>query len=109
MMTEELDYTEEDRWDWDRNDDRQHCKHGTFIGSWWGPDVLCQWCEDGISVEEMRRILREQALYRAQRKADDHDRLVAVISQFPYNPAVANALVEMAWYSADATLFVEGQ
>jgi hypothetical protein len=34
-----------DEYDWDRNDERQYCKHGTFIGSWWGPDLLCGQCE----------------------------------------------------------------
>jgi hypothetical protein len=46
------DYTEDDRWDWDRNDDSQYCAHGTFIGSSWGPDILCHWCESGVSVDE---------------------------------------------------------
>lgn len=41
------DYEEGDQYDWDRNDDNQRCKHGTFIGSWWGPDVLCGACEFG--------------------------------------------------------------
>lgn len=49
------DYTEADRWDWDQSDDSQYCQHGTFIGSWWGPDILCGWCEDGISYRQMRR------------------------------------------------------
>jgi len=43
----EEDYTEDDRYDWDRNDSSQYCKHGTFIGSWWGPDLLCVYCELG--------------------------------------------------------------
>jgi hypothetical protein len=54
------DYTEGDQYDWDRNDSSQYCQHGKFIGSWWGPDILCGWCEDGISVEEMRASLRAQ-------------------------------------------------
>lgn len=29
------------------NDPNQRCKHGTFIGSWSGPDLLCGPCEDG--------------------------------------------------------------
>lgn len=42
----------DERWDWDRSDPRQYCQHGTFIGSWWGPDLLCRWCEDGSSWDE---------------------------------------------------------
>lgn len=35
------------RYDEDFSDSRQYCKHGTFIGSWWGPDYLCYYCETG--------------------------------------------------------------
>lgn len=41
------DYSEGDRYDWDRSDPAQYCRHGTFIGSWWGPDLLCARCELG--------------------------------------------------------------
>lgn len=41
------DYQYGDEWDWDKNDPRQYCKHGTFIGSWWGPDLMCWKCEIG--------------------------------------------------------------
>lgn len=41
------DYQHGDEWDWDRNDKSQYCEHGTFIGSWWGPDLLCGKCEMG--------------------------------------------------------------
>ena len=41
------DYEPGDEFDWDREDDSQYCEHGTFIGSWWGPDLLCVQCEIG--------------------------------------------------------------
>lgn len=41
------DYRDEDRWDWDYDDPSQYCRHGAFIGSWWGPDILCLRCELG--------------------------------------------------------------
>ena len=44
-MTEDYEYGDE--WDWDKNDKSQYCEHGNFIGSWWGPDILCGKCEDG--------------------------------------------------------------
>lgn len=49
------DYTEDDRWDWDREDPRQYCHHNRFIGSWWGPDILCLDCEMGYdpSLKDM--------------------------------------------------------
>lgn len=34
-------------YDGDMSDDSQYCQHGTFIGSWWGPDYLCGECEMG--------------------------------------------------------------
>jgi hypothetical protein len=41
-------------YDADFSDNSQYCVHGTFIGSWWGPDYLCGWCEDGISEADFR-------------------------------------------------------
>jgi hypothetical protein len=34
-------------YDADVSDPRQYCRHGTFIGSSWGPDYLCGKCEMG--------------------------------------------------------------
>lgn len=28
--------------------DETHCKHGTFIGHWAGPDYMCFYCEMGV-------------------------------------------------------------
>lgn len=44
------DYEYGDEWDWDKSDPRQYCKHGTFIGSWWGPDIMCFKCEIGDDI-----------------------------------------------------------
>ena len=41
------DYHYGDEWDWDQSDPRQYCVHGTFVGSWWGPDLMCWKCEMG--------------------------------------------------------------
>ena len=46
-MAIEQDYEYGDEWDWDKNDSSQYCEHGKFIGSWWGPDILCGKCEAG--------------------------------------------------------------
>jgi hypothetical protein len=64
-------------YDADHEDSSQYCQHGTFIGSWWGPDYLCQWCEDGISAAEMRRILIAERRYEAEQRLAQFDRLVA--------------------------------
>lgn len=63
------DYTEDDRWDWDQSDESQYCEHGTFIGSWWGPDLLCGWCEDGTSREEYEAYLERQRLEQLRKMA----------------------------------------
>jgi hypothetical protein len=55
-------YDEELGYDADHSDNSQYCIHGTFIGSWWGPDYICGYCEDGVSLEDMRK---EQAYRRA--------------------------------------------
>ena len=43
------------RYDEDYSDPRQYCVHGTFIGSWWGPDYLCGYCEAGVSRRQQAR------------------------------------------------------
>lgn len=35
----------------DLQDPSQRCRHGTFIGSWSGPDYMCGWCESGEEPE----------------------------------------------------------
>lgn len=58
-------------YDGDTNDESQYCKHGTFIGSWWGPDYMCGLCEDGVSVLSQQRMwvhnsrVRYNRAYRA--------------------------------------------
>lgn len=37
-------------YDADISDPSQRCKHGTFIGSSWGPDYLCHQCEMGYNT-----------------------------------------------------------
>lgn len=51
------DYEYGDEWDWDREDPNQYCRHGSFIGSWWGPDILCMNCEidEDPTLNEMIR------------------------------------------------------
>lgn len=50
--------------DEDFNDPAQRCKHGTFIGSWWGPDYLCHYCELGYTEEEFQATIRQEAIAR---------------------------------------------
>jgi hypothetical protein len=48
----EDDYQYGDEWDWDKSDPSQYCRHGRFIGSWWGPDIMCMACELGDGEPE---------------------------------------------------------
>ena len=52
--------------DGDLSDPSQRCEHGTFIGSWWGPDYMCGACEDGISMEDCLL----EAVEHAQRRKE---------------------------------------
>lgn len=70
------DLDEELGYDADHDDPRQYCEHGTFIGSWWGPDYLCGWCEMGVSVDEMRALHRAQAQREAEAVAAGWQRLL---------------------------------
>jgi hypothetical protein len=59
-------------YDADHSDSDQFCDHGTFIGSWWGPDYLCGWCEDGVSPEDYQRAMAHRARRAASRNAYLH-------------------------------------
>lgn len=59
-----LDYVDEDD-----DFDRYHCVHGTYIGTPGGPDLMCGWCEEGISLEEYNEIMKAQRAYRTREKA----------------------------------------
>jgi hypothetical protein len=76
------EWDEELGYDADHQDDSQYCKHGTFIGSWWGPDYLCGWCEDGISVAEVREIHKAQRRAQIEKLAETERNVLAAL---PFN------------------------
>ena len=49
--------------------DETHCDHGMYVGYPGGPDYMCQWCEDGISVLGMRMICKEREDNRVRAEA----------------------------------------
>lgn len=101
-MTHDTDYTEADRWDWDTNDDRQYCEHGTFIGSWWGPDILCQWCEAGISAPEAEAIMERNARESAIRHALHFAEMVNfAMSGWKGGQMTRGAAIIAAWLDTD--------
>jgi len=74
-MSDYDDYQPGDEYEWDQSDESQYCKHGTFIGSSWGPDILCGWCESGASEAE----------YKAYLARVKHDRLVQRANSTVFN------------------------
>jgi len=45
-------------YDEDYDDPRQRCRHGNFIGSWWGPDYMCGDCEMDIIDPSLNDMLK---------------------------------------------------
>jgi hypothetical protein len=90
------DYDEQLGYDADHNDSSQYCRHGSFIGSWWGPDYLCGYCESGEkppTAEELEEIQRAKDKIRI----DHFDRVVAILQdQGPWRSDYAAAIMEMA-------------
>jgi len=39
-----------------------YCSHGTFVGDPYGPDLMCFWCEMGVSDEDYNAHLRWEKL-----------------------------------------------
>ena len=58
--------------DGDLSDPSQRCEHGTFTGSWWGPDYMCGMCESGVSQEDVL----ESCVAAAIRAKEHFQRLV---------------------------------
>lgn len=51
-----LDDSDYGQYDEDMDDSSQYCEHGRFIGSWWGPDYMCGYCEMGTTAAEYKLI-----------------------------------------------------
>ncbi len=49
--------------------DDTHCRHGTFVGNWAGPDYMCGYCEMGVTDEEFEEGKRLEAERNEKRKA----------------------------------------
>lgn len=99
-MSAWADYDEQLGYDADHDDSSQYCQHGNFRGSWWGPDYLCQWCEDGISVEEMHRIQEASWRHACQERLEEFDRVVgafqSLVPEHGFKGAWAEILLRVA-------------
>jgi hypothetical protein len=72
-MTTDLD--EQLGYDADHDDPSQYCIHGTWIGSWWGPDYLCGYCEMGVTVKEMQIAAKRAKKRRAVREMQEYEKI----------------------------------
>ena len=87
------DYTEEDRWDWDRSDMAQRCKHGTFIGSSWGPDLMCGACEMGDADITVNEVLKHKESY--EKKINEALKAYGTLYSFAKLPATKMIMVDL--------------
>lgn len=46
-----------------------YCPHGVYVGGC-GIDWMCQWCENGISVSEARKIVRAERTRATRERAE---------------------------------------
>lgn len=77
------DLDEQLGYDADHDDPSQYCIHGTWVGSWWGPDYLCSWCEAGVSVADMEAAILAQQGHRLAAIEASVDRMLAAVCAVP--------------------------
>ncbi|PHJ36863.1 hypothetical protein P378_19910 [Desulforamulus profundi] len=87
-----------------------HCEHGTYIGYPGGPDYLCCWCEAGISVEKMEKMLKVHQIFENRWTKHRVKQLIKIFQKegamnFLHNQQFLNTLVETA--KADVRRFGE--
>jgi hypothetical protein len=82
-----------------------YCEHGNYIGSPYGADILCGWCEDGISVAEMHRIQRANRKRRIVREMSElrqfYEIAIGSLEAVPYNAKTATGLTRWVWERTD--------
>jgi hypothetical protein len=79
--------------------DSTHCRHGSFVGDWAGPDYLCGACEDGLSAfgptdSEIELDARVDARARELVGESVHESLVGLLSDYSYSTVFAGAIVD---------------
>jgi len=65
----------DDTYDPEFRDPGGYCPHGTYVGGC-GADLMCSWCEDGISAPEARRIVTAQRTREIRARAERAARLL---------------------------------
>lgn len=59
-------------------DPNGYCPHGTYVGGC-GIDWMCQWCEDGISLAEAKRIVSAEKTRAVRERADRAARALSLL------------------------------
>lgn len=54
------------------------CPHGVYVGGC-GIDWMCQWCEDGISLAEAKRIVSAEKTRAVRERADRAARALSLL------------------------------
>lgn len=58
--------------------DGDHCPHGVYVGGC-GIDWMCQWCEDGISLAEAKRIVSAEKTRAVRERASRAAQFLSVL------------------------------
>lgn len=59
-----------------------YCPHGKYVGGC-GADIMCSWCEDGISPAEANRIVAMQRTREIREKAERAQKLLNDLLRIP--------------------------
>ena len=74
-IMEDLANDRNDEYDAEFRDPDGYCPHGQYVGGC-GADLMCQWCEDGISPAEVREIYSARHTREVREKAERAERLL---------------------------------
>jgi hypothetical protein len=66
----------DDTYDPEFRQEIDYCIHGTYIGPPSGADILCGYCEDGISLAEFRAMGKRQRLAGIRERAERAGKLL---------------------------------
>lgn len=77
---------------------REYCEHGTYLGPCVGPDVMCGWCETGISVDEVTYGSLVERVDRHRRAVEQRAEWIGLIVRQgeKITPARAEKIVALA-------------
>lgn len=72
----------DDTYDPEFRDPDGYCEHGRYVGGC-GADLMCEWCESGISATEAKRIVTAERTRAIREKANRAARLLNDLLKIP--------------------------